>query len=62
MHPARFLYVPYRISRLPLATLDERLARRFGRDSALRAVTRTALVTVDRVAAVVLDEAPIPVE
>ena len=62
MHPARFLYVPYRVSRLPLVTLDRQFRRRFGRDSAVRGLTRATLAVVDRVAAAVLDEAPLPVD
>ena len=62
MHPARFLYVPYRISRLPLASLDQRLARRLGHNSAVRSVTRATLVAVDKVAAAILDEPPLRVE
>jgi hypothetical protein len=59
MHPARFLYVPYRVSRLPLASLDRQLVRRLGRDSAMRGLTRATLVAVDRAAAAILDEAPL---
>jgi hypothetical protein len=62
MHPARFLYVPYRVSRLPLAGLDQRLARRLGRESTVRGLTRAALVAVDRVAAAILNEPPLRVD
>jgi hypothetical protein len=62
MHPARYLYVPYRISRLPLATLDQHLARRLGPDSAVRGLTRATLGAVDRVAAAILDEAPLQLD
>jgi hypothetical protein len=62
MHPARFLYVPYRISRLPLASLDQRLAHRLGHNSAVRSLTRATLAAVDRVAAVILDERPLRVD
>ena len=62
MHPARYLYVPYRISRAPLAGLDQRLARRLGRDSAVRGLTRATLVVVDRAAATIFDEAPLRVD
>ena len=62
MHPARFLYVPYRVSRLPLAKFDQRLARRLGRESAVRGLTRATLVAVDRIAAAVLNEPPLSVE
>jgi hypothetical protein len=59
VQPARFLYVPYRIARLPLAAVDRRLARHLGSESPLRAVSRVALTTVDRAAAAVFDEAPL---
>jgi hypothetical protein len=59
MQPARLLYVPYRIARLPLAAVDRRLTRYFGSDSPLRAVSRATLTTVDRAAAAVFDEAPL---
>jgi hypothetical protein len=59
VQPARFLYVPYRIARLPLAAVDRRLARHLGSESPLRAVSRVALGTVDRAAAAVFDEAPL---
>lgn len=62
IQPSRFLYVPYRISRLPLAALDEQLARRVGRRSAVRSLTRTALGAVDKIAAAVFDEAPLPLD
>ena len=62
MHPARFLYVPYRVSRLPLATLDRQLGRRLGRDSAMRGLTRATLGVVDRAAAAILDEAPLGID
>jgi hypothetical protein len=59
MHPARFLYVPYRIARLPLAAVDRRLSRHLGGDSPLRAVSRATLNRVDRAAAVLFDETPL---
>jgi hypothetical protein len=62
MQASRLLYVPYRISRLPLAMIDAQLARRLGRRSVVRGLTRTTLVTVDRIAAAVFDEAPLPVD
>lgn len=62
MHPARVLYVPYRMARLPLAAVDRRLARYLGRESAVRGLSRTALRTVDRLAAAVFDEPPLRTE
>lgn len=62
MHPARVLYVPYRLARLPLVAVDRRLARYLGRDSALRGLSRTTLRTVDRIAAAVLDEPPLRID
>jgi hypothetical protein len=59
VQPARFLYVPYRIARLPLAAVDRRLARHLGDASPLRVVSRVALTTVDRAAAAVFDETPL---
>lgn len=59
MQPARFLYVPYRLARLPLVAADRRLMRYFGSDSALRAVSRATLRTVDRAAGAAFDEAPL---
>jgi len=59
MQPARFLYVPYRIVRLPLVAVDRRLTRYLGNESPLRAVSRATLSTVDRAAAAVFDEAPL---
>lgn len=59
MQPARFLYVPYRIARLPLAAVDRRLARHLGADSRLRGLSLTGLVLVDRAAAALFDEAPL---
>jgi len=62
MQPARFLYLPYRLARLPLAAVDRRLTRHLGSDSLLRAVSRATLSTVDRAAAAVFDEAPLRTE
>jgi hypothetical protein len=59
MQPARFLYVPYRIARLPLVAVDRRLTRYLGSGSPLRAVSKATLTTVDRAAAAVFDEAPL---
>jgi hypothetical protein len=59
VQPARFLYVPYRIARLPLAAVDRRLARHLGTDSPVRGLSLTGLVLVDRVAAALFDEAPL---
>lgn len=59
VHPARFLYVPYRIARLPLAAVDRRVARHLGAESPVRMVSLTGLVLVDRVAAALFDEAPL---
>ena len=62
MQPARFLYLPYRLARLPLAAVDRRLRRHLGSDSSLRAVSRATLTRVDRAAAAVFDETPLRTE
>jgi hypothetical protein len=62
VHPARFLYVPYRIARLPLAAVDRRLARHLGRQSPVRGISRTTLTIVDHLAAALFDESPLPVD
>jgi hypothetical protein len=62
MQPARFLYVPYRLARLPLVAVDRRLTRHLGSDSPLRAVSRATLTTVDRAAAAMFNEVPLPSE
>ena len=62
MQPARILYVPYRIARLPLAAVDRRLTRYLGSSSPLRAVSKATLSTVDRAAAAVFDETPLRVD
>jgi hypothetical protein len=60
VQPARFLYVPYRIARLPLAVVDRRVARHLGADSPVRMLSLTGLVLVDRAAAALFDESPLP--
>ena len=62
MQPARFLYVPYRIARLPLAAIDRRLVRHLGRQSPVRGISRTTLVIVDQVAAALFDESPLRID
>ena len=59
VHPARFLYVPYRIARLPLAAVDRRVARHLGADSPLRMISLTGLGLVDRAAAALFEESPL---
>jgi hypothetical protein len=62
MQPARFLYLPYRLARLPLAEVDRRLARYLGTESPVRAISRATLNTVDRAVAAVFDEQPLRTE
>lgn len=59
MQPARFLYVPYRLARLPLVAVDRRVARHLGPDSRVRGFSMAGLVLVDQLAATLFDEAPL---